>query len=284
MSPLAVILPLAGILTIAALLWRRAGGIRRLYRSEVTRRLPTSVGSKPVAASTRTTPPPAPVLRYLEVSGAADIGATRSLRAVWEGRMRRRPDQPWFPIRAEQYDFFDDFARTFFIRGRILGIPVVGRDLYVEGEGQMLIRALGLVPVVNDTSPEMGRSGLVTLFNDMCVLAPATLIDERIRWEAIDDRTALGTIRDRDLEVSATLHFDAQGYLVNFITHDRYLEMDGRHIAPPWSTPLGQYRDYGGIRLTSWGSASWRLDSADFPYAEFALKEIEYNPAAFRWA
>jgi hypothetical protein len=39
----------------------------------------------------------------------------------------------------------------------------------------------------------MDVSGLVTMFNDMCLLAPVTLIDERIRWEPVDRLTAKGT-------------------------------------------------------------------------------------------
>jgi hypothetical protein len=145
----------------------------------------------------------------------------------------------------------------------------------------MLIRALGLLPVVNDTAAVMAPTGLVTLFNDMCVLAPASLADDRIRWEVVDDLTVKGSLRDDDLEVSATLYFNPSGELINFVTEDRYMERRGEHIRLPWSTPLTEYRQFGLLRLASRGSALWHVEEGDFAYAEFVLKEVQHNPASF---
>ena len=49
----------------------------------------------------------------------------------------------------------------------------------------------------------------------------------------------------------------------------------------PWSTPVGDYRDYGGVRLASTGDAIWKLPSGDFTYAHFVIESIEYNVGSF---
>jgi hypothetical protein len=41
----------------------------------------------------------------------------------------------------------------------------------------MRVKALGVMPMVDATGNVMDRSEAVTLFNDMCLLAPATLVD-----------------------------------------------------------------------------------------------------------
>lgn len=53
---------------------------------------------------------------------------------------------------------------------------------------------------------------------------------------------------------------------------------NGEHFAVPWSTPLRDYQDYGGIKIAAHGSAVWRLEDSDFPYAEFTPEQLQYNP------
>jgi hypothetical protein len=48
----------------------------------------------------------------------------------------------------------------------------------------------------------MDSSGLVTMFNDMCLLAPATLIDKRIQWEPVDSLTERGILEHSGKSVS----------------------------------------------------------------------------------
>jgi hypothetical protein len=124
----------------------------------------------------------------------------------------------------------------------------------------------------------MNQSETVTLFNDMCVLAPATLIDRAIVWREIDARTAQGTFTNAGNTVSARLHFNDAGELTNFVSEDRYLSSDGKtYTKLRWSTPLGNYRDFAGARLASRGGASWRLPSGEFVYARMDIEDVEYN-------
>ena len=143
------------------------------------------------------------------------------------------------------------------------------------------MKAAGLIPVVNASGTDLASSGLVTLFNDMCLLAPATLIDKRIRWVPVDNLTAIGSIEDNGRAVSATLHFNQDGELTNFVTNDRYMESGGRFQKVTWSTPVSHYRDFNGIWLLSHGASVWHLEEGDFTYAEFDLESIEYNTSSY---
>jgi len=261
-----------------SLLAYASGATRRRYRALVTAGL--AEPAQPPARSARTALPE-PVLRYLDLSGALHAPTVRSFRASFTGRMRRGPDQPWFAIQAEQYDFLEPLTRLFYIRGRIFGVPVIGLDSYRAQAGSMDMRALGIVRVGFGAGAEMASSALVTLFNDLCILAPETLLDPRIDWTPVDALTARATLRDGPLQVSATLYFNPDGELVNFVTHDRFMGADGNYERLPWSTPLSDYRDFGGLRIASRGAASWRMGNEEFVYAEFVLDSLSYNPTPF---
>jgi hypothetical protein len=45
----------------------------------------------------------------------------------------------------------------------------------------------------------------------------------------------------------------------------------------PWSTPIKEYKNFGGIRLGSSALTIYQRPDADFCYWEFTRTEIEYN-------
>ena len=98
----------------------------------------------------------------------------------------------------------------------------------------------------------MDRAETVTLFNDMCLLAPGTLIDPGIAWEAVDATTARARFTNGGQTITATLLFDSAGQLTNFVSDDRSRSSpDGTFTPRRFSTPLRDYRDFGPVRLAS---------------------------------
>jgi hypothetical protein len=123
----------------------------------------------------------------------------------------------------------------------------------------------------------MTRSETVTMLNDMCVLAPAMLVDAPVTWKAAGDHQVEATYSNAGHTVSAVLTFDAGGDLVGFVSGDRY-QSDGKlEKRLPWSTPLADYRDFGPARLAARGEARWREPAGEWAYGEFALRRITYN-------
>lgn len=99
----------------------------------------------------------------------------------------------------------------------------------------------------------MDRSETVTLFNDVCVLSPAALVDAPITWDEIDAHHVMGQFTRGAETVSAELVFDDAGDLVDFISDDRSrASSDGTEFElQRWSTPLSGYRRMGGRRLST---------------------------------
>ena len=121
-------------------------------------------------------------------------------------------------------------------------------------------RSEGCLQVVDAKGQEMNQGETVTMFNDMCLLAPATLISRSIRWEEIDSVTVKGFFSNQGNTVSAVLTFDPSGALRNFVSNDRYLSEDGKtYLSYPWSTPVGEYGEFGGRKIAAGGEAIWHM-------------------------
>jgi hypothetical protein len=221
---------------------------------------------------------PPVVRRYLEVTGAVGRPRVANLRATFRGQIKRSPTSSWLPFRAEQHNFYDERARLFLMDASLFGILFTALHVFTGTTATMKVRVALLVDVVDARGPEMDQSETVTLFNDMCVLAPATLIDQNIRWEALDERSVRAFFTHGKRTISATLSFNIRGELTNFVSEDRYQSVDGKtYTRYPWSTPLRDYQDFGGARLAQHGDAVWRMPSGDLVYVQFELIDIQYN-------
>jgi hypothetical protein len=134
---------------------------------------------------------PEPVQRYLRVTGAVGQPRVANFGALLRGRIRSSRDARWIPLAIEQHNVVAGVrARFFYFSGSMMGIPVQGYHRYAEASATMRVKAAALVPVADAAGPEMDQSETVTLFNDMCLFAPASLVDPAIVWEAVDRNTA----------------------------------------------------------------------------------------------
>jgi hypothetical protein len=66
--------------------------------------------------------------------------------------------------------------------------------------------------------------------------------------------------------------------LINFVSDDRYAAVDGDIRGFRWSTPLKDYKDFGGVRLASHAETVYSPDG-DLTYGVFTLRSVIYNPA-----
>jgi hypothetical protein len=221
---------------------------------------------------------PDPVKRYLRVTRTVGQARVQNYHLRFRGRIRSAPDSRWMPFEAEQQSFADEPTRLFLMRARMFGVPVEAFHRAVGGQATMQVTAAGAFRLEDARGDEMDRAETVTLFNDMCLLAPGTLIDPDIAWEAVDATTARAHFTNHGQTIAATLLFGRTGELVNFQSDDRARsESRGTFTPRPFSTPVRDYRDFGPVRLMSFGEARWLLPEGEFTYGEFTLVDITYN-------
>ena len=221
---------------------------------------------------------PPPVQRYLRACGVVGQPPVHSLHARMHGRIRSGPRARWMSLVAEQYNTIAPVARLFYFDASMVGLPIQGYHRYVDGAASMIVRALGLVPLVRADGPDLTRSETVTVLNDLCVLAPATLVSPTITWIAVDARTARARFTNAGHAIEAELSFDARGDLIDFRSSDRARTGgDGATVRLPWSTPLRAPRAFGAVRLASAGEARWHDPAGDYAYVELTFDEVAYN-------
>jgi hypothetical protein len=225
-------------------------------------------------------PMPQPVQKYLRYVGVLNKRKVKNVRIVFNGEMREKC-KDWFKFRSVQYNFFDDPTRLFFMKAKMFGVTVPGNHNYHAATASMDIRLFGLFPVVQVKGTEMNKAETVTVFNDMCIMAPATLIDKRIQWEAIDSTSAKATFTNGINKIAAILYFNELGQLVNFISDDRYAVSDMDMKQYRFSTPMKDYKLVNDRNVPHYGEAVWHYPEGEFVYGKFNLVSIEYNVTDF---
>jgi len=219
-------------------------------------------------------PLPLLVQRYLRYAGVVGRPVVRAMTVRLHGEMRERTGRR-FPFVARQESRFDEPARLFWMEGRLFGVTVPGYHRYVAGRASMEIRLFGLLPVVSHAGGVLDRTETVTHFNDMCLMAPATLLDRRITWTVLDERRVEARFDTGRHQIGAILTFAPDGRLVNFESNDRTAVDLMRTL--PFSTPLGEYRAFGPYRLAGRGEAVWVYPDGPFSYATIEIDEIDYT-------
>lgn len=271
---------IANILIILAIIvgfaqWRFAG----TYREDVQTLLQKNV-SAGILTEDDIKPLPDAVKKYIRYTGYIGKKKISSFKAEFEGQIRSSDSSDWMKFRAAQYSLIDEPSRYFFIKASMKGIPVDGYHRFTNGKAVMDIRAASLVKVQYAEGPEMNVSETVTHFNDMCLLAPASLISSSITWENISDNEVRARFTNQGISISAILQFNNKGELINFISDDRYYSSPSNKMEKArWMTPVMDYKEEDGIRYPSHGEAIWAMPEGNFTYAKMKIHSIVPNPA-----
>jgi hypothetical protein len=221
---------------------------------------------------------PAPVAAYLRFVGVVGRPRVATYELRFRGGLRNDPASPWLEVDVEQLSAADPPARLFLAEGSKAGLPVAAYHRYVGHEATFRVKAASLLTLVRAEGAEMTRSETVTLLNDMCLLAPATLLGPGLTWEERDARSVRVTFANGPYSVSALLEFDASGALVDFDSEDRSRTVDGRtYERLPWSTPVRSWRTFGGLRLPGEAEAAWGPRESRGVYARFEVLDVRFN-------
>jgi len=217
---------------------------------------------------------PLPVQRYFKYLDLVGKNQIRVAKICFDGKIRGKGKE-YMSFSSEQHNFPPLSSRFFYMKAKMIGITLPGYHCYKEGKAKMEISLIGLIPVAKFDGSEMNQAETVTLFNDMCIMYPSSLIDERIEWESIDDNTCKAKFTNCGITISATLYFNEIGELVDFYSTDRIEINENLHI--PFSTPIKDYKNISGNKVSTYGEAIWHYNDGKFTYGVFNLQDIKYN-------
>ncbi len=219
---------------------------------------------------------PEPVRRYLSYSGVVGRPFVGTVRLTQTGRIRPNVGKPWLPLHAEEHYSVRPPGFVWDAVIRIGPLPLVrARDMYREGTGNMVIKAVGLYRIADVVGPEMDQGSMMRYLSEM-IWFPTAFLSDNISFEPLDDRSARVTLTDGGKTVSATMFIDEAGRLVDLVA-ERYRTVEGAFALERWSTPVDEYGELAGLRLPVRGRAVWKLAGGDVEYIDVTITELQYD-------
>lgn len=220
---------------------------------------------------------PMPIRKYLENVGVIGTPKVYSYQIDFEGAMQFKDGEDYYPLKAVQTSYVEPYTRLFYMTATYNHIKMFGLHVFTSEEASMKIKLLDIIPVVHEKGDMMRKAETVTIFNDMVLFAPQTLIDADVSYEVINAYEVNAEFTLGDNKVTAKLVFDDQYDLINFISNDRYIVTDDGYENAAWSTPISEYQIINGLRLVKEGKAVWHYEDHDYEYIELEIKNIKYN-------
>ncbi|AFM00682.1 hypothetical protein Desde_2344 [Desulfitobacterium dehalogenans ATCC 51507] len=212
-------------------------------------------------------------LLHSQVVGKERMIATRTKQDI---NLRLKADQSWMKGQVEQY--FRMAEPGFIWYADIQMAPLLhisGRDKYIDGHGHMLIKVLSMVTLANGQGKEMDQGALLRYLAEM-MWSPSAALNDYIHWQEINDTSAEATMSYEGVTASGVFTFNEQGEVLSFEA-ERYGEFDGEYRLETWACVIQEYQELNGINVPSQGDIIWKLDTGDFHWYHFKVKELEHN-------
>ena len=220
---------------------------------------------------------PAPVRRYVEVSGAA---AHRPVRTAWlrhGGFLRTSLEGRWFAIRGVQAFTADPPGFVWWGRVRAApGVWIDARDRSEAGEAGFLVRLASTITLAEAHGREFDEGALMRVLGELTWLPTAYLDDRWISWEPVDETSARATLRVSSRVVSVTFRFGPDG-LPEELAALRYRDVKGQGVLTPWTARCGDFREVDGLRVPFRVESIWHVDGRACPVIRFTVERLDLD-------
>ncbi|WP_340152923.1 DUF6544 family protein [uncultured Marivirga sp.] len=217
------------------------------------------------------------VQKWLTKSGIIGKKFISNVHLVQELQLKLKPEQAnWNNGTAEQYFTVQPPAFNWNINAEMNSIlRVVGRDEFVDGEGEMIIRLLSLIPVATAKNDEKIDQASLQRYLAEIVWFPSASLSQYIKWETIDDYSARATMEYKGTKGSGEFHFDRNGNFEKFVAM-RYQDINDANPTE-WSVRATKIEEKNGIKIPVECEASWKVENARWTWLKLKITDIQYN-------
>jgi hypothetical protein len=81
------------------------------------------------------------------------------------------------------------------------------------------------------------------------VFIPTVVLSDFVRWDSIDENSARSRSQAADFPCLRFFIFNEKDEIINFVTEDRYMTIDGGYEKATWSTPFSTTERLGGFMI-----------------------------------
>ena len=225
---------------------------------------------------------PAPVQRYFRAvleDGQPMVTGVH----VWHSGTFNMSEmaERWQPFTSEQWVV--PRRPGFVWNGRVAvlpGLPARVHDAYVAGEGILHASLLGLVSVADLRGEgKLAEGELMRYFAEATWYPTALLPGQGVEWEAVDDRSAFGTLTDGDTDITMSFTFDQRGLIDTVSAEARGRTVGGEIVPTPWRGRFWNYEERNGMLVPIDGEVAWLLPEGEKPYWRGHITDLDYELA-----
>jgi hypothetical protein len=256
------LLILASIIAVVALvIW---AGLRVQPRSFAPAGLqPGSVRMVPVPQDL-----PAPVQRFYDTVYGSEMPVIESV--VISGRAKIRPAGPFYLPARFRFTHLAGQGYRHYIEATFFGIPIFRVDeRYVDG------KTLFELPFgVTGDNPNSRQGANLGLWAETIWTPSVYLNDPRVRWEAVDEHTALLRVPFEGGSEQFVVRFDPATGLISMTEAMRFKD-EKSTVKVLWITDSREWGDLNGQLTLKVGALTWM--DAGTPWAIFTVEDIQLN-------
>lgn len=211
---------------------------------------------------------PAPVKRFYRKVYGERIPVVKT--AVLTGRATIRPGGPIDMPARYRFTHVAGQGYRHYIEACWFGIPFLQvNERYLDGESLMEIPVIG-----KDSGPKVEWSANQGMWAESWQFPALFLTDPRVKWEPLDDETAILVVPFKETTQRFVVRFDAATGLPTWTETMRYHASTSAETTL-WMTHALEYAPVDGVLTNTVGSATWMDDGK--PWATFRLEDMRLN-------
>jgi hypothetical protein len=187
-------------------------------------------------------------------------------RLIHKGELKI--NNKWRKVKGEEY--FTTEKPGFIWRGKLRFFS--GIDSYYVGKGNLQIKFLNKIKIVDKKSEEIYKSELLRWLSEAPWYPTALLPSDTLKWEEIDYYSAKAILTDSGLTVEGIFHFNEKGQVIKFEAR-RYKD----NSPEDWIGFYDDFRNVNNIKVPFYVEVGWHLDSGLDKYVRFQVEKIQYG-------